>query len=173
MKKCIYVFVSFLLSSFINCHYLDASQDGKPTIFSGTGVKIEIYEDGKVSGRKLLADYFFKQDQQGKWYGYWRHILISPFDDDKSVALKIESWSTENGEITNFQAFKAGCSFDIDVSRALYGNRMIQIIIKEENSRELVLGSALWYSKILERDLKVEWKSTDKLYFELPYTKVF
>lgn len=172
MRKLAYTIIAVLVSSFTICHYLHASPDKIPATISGSSVKIEIFEDGKITGDKLLADYLFVQDKNSQWHGYWRHIYIHPDDDQKDVLIKIESWSIENAQITNFQTFKNGCSFDLDVGN-LYGNRKIQIVIKKEGIKDIVLGSALWYSEILERELKKEWKSTDKLYFELPYTKIF
>jgi hypothetical protein len=54
-----------------------------------------------------------------------------------------------------------------------YGKRICQIVIKKYEDAIDVNGSGLWYSDILKRPLKKEWRSTNKRYFELPYNKIF
>ncbi|MCX5645314.1 MAG: hypothetical protein NTZ17_11650 [Phycisphaerae bacterium] len=153
---------------------VSSSTGSKPRIMAQTGVLIETYDDGKLTPIKLIADYLFAQDEQGVWRGYWRHICITPFDADKDVCLKIEMWSTVTGEITHFQPFSNGCSFDLIVSdNALFGRRTLQVIVKEEGIKRTVLASGLWHSEITKTEFKKEWRSTDKLYFELPYNRVF
>ncbi len=136
------------------------------------GILIETYEDGKLIPVKLIANYLFAQDKQGVWHGYWRHICITPFDEDRSICLEIEMWSIETGEITNFQPFSNGCSFDLAVGE-LFGRRTLQVIVKEQGIKSTVLASGLWHSEITKTEFKKEWRSTAKPYFELPYNRVF
>jgi hypothetical protein len=97
---------------------------------------------------------------------------MSPFDEDKTVCLKIEAWSTANGDITNLQSFPNGCSFDLTV-KSIFGRRTFQVIVKQEGIKNTVLATALWHSEIAQTEIKMEWRSTDKPYFELPYRRVF
>ena len=139
---------------------------------SASSVKIEIYEDGELTDHKILASYGFARDRQGQWHGYWRHIYICPWHEQGDVCLKIESWSIADKQITNFQSFANGCSFDLSLG-SLFGNRKMQIVIKKGGFNNVVLGSAIWYSDILGGELKKEWKSTEATHFELPYKRVF
>ncbi len=144
----------------------------KSDMISGNAVKIEIFDNGKLSPHKMIANFFFFQEKDGSWQGQWEHIYIAPNDDAKDVLLKIEKYSTVEGTIQNFQKFNDGCSFDMSVGQD-FGDRKYQIVINENGSMPEVNGSALWYSEVLKSQIKLEWRSTDKLYFELPYNKVF
>ncbi len=142
-----------------------------PALIRADGVLIETYENGRLTPVRFIADYVFLR-KDGVWRGYWRHICMTPVDDDRSVCLKIESWSTDNGDITNLQSFPNGCSFDLAVGN-LYGRRSLQVIVKQEGMKDTVLASGLWHSEIGQTELRKEWRSTDKPYFELPYNRVF
>jgi len=143
-----------------------------PTLIRANGVLIETYENGKLTPVRFIAGYVFAQDKDGAWRGYWQHICMTPFDEDRSVCLKVETWSTDDGNIANIQSFPNGCSFDLTVG-SLFGRRVLQVIVKKEGIKNTVLASGLWYSEIGQTELKKEWRSTDKVYFELPYNKVF
>jgi len=159
-------------STFSTHSFTNVYTYAKPSIISGSAVKIEIFDDGKISPHKIIANFFFFQEKNGLWQGQWEHIYIAPDDQAKDVLLKIEKFSTAEGTIQNFQKFDGGCSFDI-IAGQDFGNRKYQTVIKENGSMPEVIGSALWYSELLRKQIKIEWKSTDKLYFELPYNKVF
>ena len=133
---------------------VSSATDPKPRVMAGTGVLIEIYEDGKLTPVKLIAYYLFAQDKQGMWRGYWRHICINPFDDNKTVCLKIEVWSTSTGEITHFQAFSNGCSFDLAVGD-LFGPRNLQVIVKEEGIKSIVRYCQMLWMRFLADGLSV------------------
>ncbi len=165
MKKIIPLILMFSFLVTVNIY---AKSD---TIY-GSAVKIEIFDDGKISPHKIIANFFFFQEKDGSWAGQWEHIYIAPNDEAKDVLLKIEKFSTAERTIQNFQKFNDGCSFDMLAGQD-FGNRKYQIVIKENGSMPEVTGSALWYSELLKNQIKIEWKSTDKLYFELPYNKVF
>jgi len=165
MKKTIFIIL-------LTTYFFNISAYAQSNIISGKAVKIEIFEDGKISPHKIIANFFFFQNENGLWSGEWEHIYIAPFDNVKDVLLKIERWSTYQGTIQNFQKFSNGCSFDMSVGK-MFGDRKYQIVIKENGSTPEVRGSALWYSEVLKNQMKIEWKSTDKRYFELPYNKVF
>jgi hypothetical protein len=136
---------------------------------SGSGVKIEIFEDGKMIPHKMIADFFFYQEKNDSWRGWWQHIYIAPDDGAKDVILKIQIYSMDDGTIKNFQRFNDGCSFEMLASLG----RKYQVVIKENDLMTKVSASALWYSELLKEQIKIEWKSSDKVYFELPYNKVF
>jgi len=165
MKKIILLILLFASFASINAY-------AKSGVVSGSAVKIEIFDEGKINSHKIIANFFFIQDKDGSWQGQWEHIYIAPNDEEKDVLLKIEKFSTVEGTIQNFQKFNGGCSFDMLAGQD-FGNRKYQIVIKEKGSMPEVAGSALWYSELLKKQIKIEWKSTDKLYFELPYNKVF
>ena len=163
----------FLIFVAAQLFYLNAyAENIRDQAISGNGVKIEIYDDGKLSSHKIIANFVFYPEDNGKWRGFWQHIYIAPNDEMKDVLLKIESWSIDEGAIKNFQKFKGGCSFDLMAGHS-FGKRNYQVVIKQKDNDIEVAGSALWYSEILKRELKMEWKSTEKLYFELPYNKIF
>jgi hypothetical protein len=164
MKKIILIIMLLSLIS------INASAQSSNILISG--VKIEIFEDGKMTPNKMIADFFFYHEENKTWHGGWQHIYISPNDSSKDVILKIQSYSIDEGTIQNFQRFSDGCSFEMLVSEG----RKYQVVIKENSLMPLlpkVTASALWYSPLLKEEIRTEWKSTDKLFFELPYNKVF
>jgi hypothetical protein len=167
----IFLAVLFGRAAGVSLSKVDRPPGPAPTVIQANGVLIETYENGKLTSVKFIADYVFLQ-KDGVWRGYWRHICMTPVDDDRSVRLKIESWSTDNGDITNLQSFSDGCSFDLAVG-SMYGRRSLQVIVKQEGMKNTVLASGLWHSEIGQTELKKEWRSTNKLYFELPYSRVF
>lgn len=136
---------------------------------SSSGVKIEIFEADKMTPHKIIADFFFYQEKNESWHGWWQHIYIAPDDGAQDVILKIQRYSIDEGDIQNFQRFSDGCSFEMLVSP----DRKYQVVIKENGSMPKVSASALWYSELLKEQIRIEWKSSDKLYFVLPYNKVF
>jgi len=166
MKKIILIIMFIALIS-INANAQSSNM-------SSTGVKIEIFENGKITPNKMIADYLFYQEEDKSWSGWWQHIYIAPNDDNKDVILKIQRYSTGEGTIQNFQRFSDGCSFEMLVS----DGRKYQVVIKESSSKSKLLlpkvsASALWYSEVIKEQMKIEWKSSEKFYFELPYTKIF
>ena len=141
----------------------------RPGLVFGSGVKVEIFENDKMTPNKMLVDYSFSQEIDGSWSGWWQHIFIAPNEGAKDVILKIQRYSTDEGTIQNLQSFSDGCSFELLVST----DRKYQLVIKGKGSSLEVKGRALWYSEMLKEEVRIKWESTNKLYFELPYKKVF
>ena len=156
----------------ISLSKVDAPTESGRTIMAAVGILIETYQNGKLAPTKLIGEYLFARDKGGMWGGYWQHIQMTPVDNDKSVCLRMVRASSDDGEIANIQSFPNGCSFDL-VERSFARRAALQVIVKEDGVKRTVQASGLWYDTTRETELKMEWKSTDKPYFELPYKKVF
>lgn len=144
---------------------------GKVRIFKY--FKIKIIDDGKLSQDKMLVELRI-YNHGDKIYVTWDHVYISPQDDLKKVILKAQHYSVQEGTITDVIATQNHFSFKIDVSTSLFAGRTVQVVgNKEEGAfKYSVEGSALWWSDILNRKIKTEWRSTNRK-FILPYKEVF
>lgn len=135
--------------------------------------KMEIIDDGKLSQNKMLVELRI-YNYSDKIYVTWDHVYISPQDDLKKVILKAQHYSVQEGTIKDVMATQSHFSFKIDVSTGLFAGRTVQVVgNKEEGAfKYSVGGSALWWSDILNRKIKTEWRSTNRK-FILPYKEVF
>lgn len=63
-----------------------------------TRVYLDGYEDGKISGEKVIADLLIT-NLNGCVQVFWEHIYITPFPEEKDVCLKIQRFSSDEGTI--------------------------------------------------------------------------
>jgi len=139
-----------------------------------THMKMEILADGQPTEDRMLVglDIF---DHAGKIHVIWNHVYIRPFHETKTVVLKAQHFSTQEGSIKNVMANNDSFSFTLDFSGELLGaGRTAQVVgSKQESGIGYDMeASGLWWSPILNKKLKTEWRTTDKK-FVLPYKEVF
>ena len=157
-------------SAFVLAQKATADQE----IAINTYFKMEILDDGKLTDNKMLVELRMFSDGSDI-YADWNHVYIDPVDETKTVILKAQHFSTLEGSIKNVIAKKNNFSFVIDLSLTPLGSgRTVQVVgIKQEGQNDYnVEGTALWWSEILQKKLKTQWRSTDKK-FVLPYKEVF
>jgi len=139
-----------------------------------TYFKMEILDDGKLTENKMLVE--LRMFSNGSnIYADWNHVYIAPVHETKTVILKAQHFSTLEGSIKNVIVNENSFSFVIDLSLTPLGaGRTVQVVgIKKEGQNDYnVEGTALWWSEILKRKLKTQWRTTDKK-FVLPYKEVF
>lgn len=144
------------------------------TVAVHADLRMEIRNDGQLTEQKMLIDLDIF-DYAGKIYVIWNDVFIQPYHESKSVILKPEHLSTLEGSIKNVIANNDRFSFTIDLSGEFLGaGRTMQVV---GSKRKIGLGydveaTGLWWSDILNKKLKIEWRSTDKK-FMLPYIEVF
>lgn len=137
-------------------------------------MRMEILNDGQPTENRMLVDLDIF-DHTGKVHVIWNHVYIDPVHEAKTVILKAQHFSTLEGSIKNVTTYNDGFSFTIDLSAEFLGTgRTVQVVgsKKETGMGYDVEASGLWWSEILNKKLKTEWRSTDKK-FILPYKEVF
>ena len=105
----------------------------------------------------------------------WDDVFIRPDHEGKRVCLKAEHNSSADGSIKDVIVNKDSFSFRIDFSGTFLGaGRTVQVVgnRKEGTYGYSVQGVGLWWSDVLNRKIKTEWRSTDKK-IVLPYKEVF
>lgn len=140
----------------------------------GTSFHMEILDDGKLTENKILAQLRILSDGS-KIYADWNHVYIDPVHETKTVILKAQHFSTLEGSIKNVLISKEGFSFVIDLSLTPLGTgRTVQVVGSKKDGQDKydVEATALWWSEVLKRKLKTEWRTTDKG-IVLPYKEVF
>jgi len=131
--------------------------------------KMEIMDDGQLSEDKMIVTLEILGNIY-KPYVVWNHVYIKPIHDEKRVILKAQHFSTVEGSIKDVIVNKDSYSFMI-----FWGvGRSIQVVGSKKRGQDnySIEASALWWSEILNRKIKMEWRSTDKK-FVLPYREVF
>lgn len=135
---------------------------------------MDILDDGKLTENKILVQLRILGDGT-KVYADWNHVYIDPVHETKTVILKAQHFSTLEGSIKNVLIRKEGFSFVIDLSLTPLGRgRTVQVVGSKKNGQGEydVEATALWWSEVLKRKLKTEWRTTDKKVV-LPYKEVF
>lgn len=140
-----------------------------------THFKMEILDDGKLTENKMLVELtIFDYDGDNIYIG-WNHVYIDPVHETKTVVLKAQHFSTLEGSIKNVIANNNSFSFVIDLSGTPLGaGRTVQVVGNKKVGQDGydIEATALWWSDIINRKIKTEWRSTDKT-FILPYKEVF
>lgn len=137
---------------------------------------MEIFDDGKLSDNRMLVQLTIFDD--GEVYVDWNHVYIDPVHETKTVILKAQHFSTLEGSIKNVKVDKGSFSFTIDLSGTPLGTgRTVQVVGNRRNEGRYgyeydVEAIGLWWSEVLGRKIKTEWRSTDKK-FVLPYREIF
>ena len=138
--------------------------------------KIEILEDGKLTENKMVVELIILNvDGDNNVSVDWNHVCIDPVHEFKAVVLKAQHFSTLEGSIKNIIANNNSFSFVIDLSSTPLGTgRTVQVVGNKRLGQDGydIEATALWWSDIINRKIKTEWRSTDKT-FILPYKKVF
>ncbi len=169
MKKCVSIISAFLLC--LTAHsVLGTAKSTKNDSIVGIreNFKMEIMNDGQLSEDKMIVTLEILGSIYEP-YVTWNHVYIKPIHDEKRVVLKAQHFSTEEGSIKDVRVTQNSFSFVID-----HIGRTVQVVgnKKAGQSKYDVEASALWWSEILNRKIKMEWRSTDKK-FMLPYKEVF
>ncbi len=138
--------------------------------------KMEILNDGKLTENKMLVELrIVNVDGDNNISVDWNHVYIDPVHEFKTVILKAQHFSTLVGSINNVIANNNSFSFVIDLSGTHFGTgRTVQVVGNKKVGQDGydVEATALWWSDIINRKIKTEWRSTDKK-FILPYKEVF
>ncbi len=140
-----------------------------------TYFKMEILDDGKLTENKMLVDLTIFDYDGDNIYVDWNHVYIDPVHKTKTVILKDQHFSTLEGSIKNVIANNDSFSFVIDLSGTYLGTgRTVQVVGNKSLGQVKydIEATALWWSDIINRKIKTEWRSTDKT-FILPYNEVF
>ena len=146
--------------------------DGK-NIFISTYLKIEILNDGKLSDNKMLVDLrIINVDGNDDISVDWSHVYINPVHESKKVVLKAQHFSTVNGLIKNVVVNDNNFSFVLYFLPTPFTElRTMQVVGNKKGGLYDVEATALWWSDILNRKIKTEWRTTDKK-IVLPYKEV-
>jgi hypothetical protein len=139
---------------------------------------LEVFENGKMTPLKIIAS-FYLDNRKGDNKVKWQHIYITPFDKQRDVNLKIESFSTEDGTINNVKRNRDNTlTFTLDpgiVFSDPKSVRLINVWCKVSNSGEIesVRASMKYYSNIVKASFVTTWQESKEPYFDLPYKRVF
>jgi len=139
--------------------------------------KMEILNDGKLTENKMLVELrIVNVDGDNNISVVWNHVYTDPVHELKTVILKAQHFGTLEGSIYNVIANNNNFSFVIDLSGTPLGDgRTVQVVGNKRSgliAEYDIEATALWWSDILKRKIKTEWRSTDKT-FKLPYKEVF
>jgi len=180
MKKLIliiFIFSTCLVVPYLLAVTKNTKVDDKFVI--STIFKMDVFDDGEISDNKMLVDLTIIEQDSGGFYVEWNDVYIRPFHENKVVILKPEHNSTLDGSINNVTVTKTGFSFVIDVSMGVWGEgRTLQIVGMKKHEEGLIFdkydvkGSGLWWSELLKKPIRREFRSTDKKII-LPYKEVF
>jgi hypothetical protein len=141
-----------------------------------TQFKMEILNDGKLTENKMLVELrIVNVDGDDNISVDWNHVYINPFHETKTVILKAQHFSTLAGSINNVIVNNNNFSFVIGFTGTPFGaGRTVQVVGNKRLGQDGydIEATALWWSDIINRKIKTEWRSTDKK-FVLPYKEVF
>lgn len=170
MKKYISIISASLLSLTV-FSLLVAAENTKSDSIVGIreNFKMEIIDDGQMSENRMIVTLGILGNIHEP-YVRWNHVYIKPIHEEKRVLLKAQHFSTVDGSIKDVIVNKNSFSFTI-----FWGERRIAQVVgskKRDQDNYSIEASALWWSEILKRKIKMAWRSTDKK-FTLPYKEVF
>jgi len=177
MKKCILITLVSLVCLIVPSVLVIAKNTTvSENIAIFASFKMEILEDGKLTENKMLVELrIVNVEGDNNIYIDWNHVYIDPVHEFKTVILKAQHFSTLEGSIKNVIANNNSFSFVIDLSGTPLGaGRTVQVVGNKKLGQDgySVEATALWWSEIINRKIKTEWRSTDKT-FILPYKEVF
>lgn len=146
----------------------------------GGALYLDVYEDGKMTGEKIIVEPFITSNVNGQIQVFWRHIYITPFHDQKDVCLKMEQFSSDEGTIKDFHLNKDHtATFQIAPGPYLRDPssvRNINVWLKLSENDESIIDvscNMAFRSNILNKTILKEWKQAKEPRFELPYKTVF
>lgn len=175
MKKRILIISIFLVCLIVPSVLLIAKNTAAgEKVAIKTYFHMDILNDGKLTENKILVELRILSDGS-KVYADWNHVYIDPVHETKTVILKAQHFSTLEGSIKNVIINKESFSFTIDLSLTPLGTgRTVQVVGNKKNKQNGydVEATALWWSEILKRKLKTEWRSTDNKII-LPYKEIY
>lgn len=169
MKKLTALFIFFLIiffpivNSFAQERY----------IVSPIPLKMDVYDNNKLTETKILASFYFYQDQSNNWQGYWQYIDFMPWEEDKAVMANMHTYAIDQGNITNFAKVNDNTySFEMQMS-TLGGNRAAKVIIKKlPNLKWQAEVNIFVYSEITNDTVNIKWLTSDKKFLRLKYKKI-
>ncbi len=179
MKRILGLILTFFLCSTASFVTPCFSQETNQAILIGDQLYSDVYEDGKMTGEKIIANPLIT-NVNGKMQIFWSHIYITPFHDQKDVCLKIERFSSDEGTIRDFRLNKDHTA-TFQIAPGPYvadssSERNINVWLKlSEDNKSIVdvsCNMAFW-SNILNKKILKEWKQAKEPRFELPYKTVF
>jgi hypothetical protein len=137
---------------------------------------MEILEDGKLTENKMLVELrIVNIDGDNNISVDWNHVYIKPVHETETVILKAQHFSTVRHSIKDVIANNNSFSFVIGFPGVPSGaGRTVQVVGNKRLGQDGydIVAIALWWSDIINRKIKTEWRSTDKT-FILPYKEVF
>lgn len=178
MKKRILIISIFLACLIVPSVLVIAKNTtGGENIAIFTSFKMEILNEGKLTENKMLVDLrIVNIDGDNNISVVWKHVYINPVHETKRVILKAQHFSTVSGSIYNVIVNNNNFSFVIDLSGTSFGTgRTVQVVGNKRSgliTEYDIEATALWWSDILKKKIKTEWRSTDKK-IVLPYKEVF
>jgi len=149
-----------------------------PTKYVSSTFYLDVYEDHKLTGEKIIAELLIA-NSDGRIVVSWEHIYITPFHNQKDVALKVQSFSSEDGTIKDFQLNKDNTATFKIVPGAYVldpvSERNINVWLKLSKSGSVsdISASMVFYSNVVEKKIEKRWETSTRPYFELPYNRVF
>jgi len=157
----------FIVLSFVFPHKANAGDKGLLPIVSHN--VLDVIEDGKLTEAKYkvritIFDYY------GNIYVTWECVFISPLHEEKKMLINPFSFTTGGGSITDVKIQKDHFSFKLELT----AGRVIQIIgsKKPDSFDYSIEGVGFWWSDILKRNTRTEWRSTERKIL-LPYREAF
>ncbi len=172
MKRVVLVVLLFL--TLTACAYAGLHDD----LGVGGTEYLDVYENGKMPGTKIIANIFIR-NVDGKSEIAWKHIYMTPFPQQKDVALKIETFSTTDNTIQNFVMNNDNtCTFTIVPAPYILdpkSTRNINVWIKMSESGQIedISGQMTFWSNVLNQAVEVLWRQAKEPHFVLPYNSVF
>ncbi len=170
MKKYVSIISASLLCLTVLSVLVTAeSTKNGPIVGIRENFKMEIMDDGQLSEDKMIVTLEILGNTYEP-YVAWNHVYIKPIHDEKRVVLKAQHFSTVEGSVKDVIVNKNSFSFTI-----FWGvGRSAQIVGIKKGGQDnySIEASALWWSEILNKKIKMGWQSTDKK-FVLPYKEIF
>lgn len=163
LKKAISIFLFFQIVMASNTLHAESKHQKSISIFLHFQ-KMAVIEDEKQTESNLLVDLSIF-DYDGKMAVIWKDIYIMPAD--KKTVLNMAQYSTEDGTITDLDIQEDHFSFNLKVTHG----RIMKVIGTKKGEQYNIEGVGLWWSDILKRKIKTEWKSVDRIV--LPYKQVY
>ncbi len=140
--------------------------------------KMEILEDDVRREATMLVELTIVPRTGRQAVVVWDHVYVNPIHERKVVVLKAEHFSTAEDSIRNVQLTENAFSFTIAFSGTFGGAGRTVQVVGEKKPEALVANmydvsaTGLWYSSILNRKIKTEWRTTSEKVI-LPYKEVF
>lgn len=145
--------------NYLNGHYyLESIVDGKPD------------DTKRIVNLKIQVPY----QKDSKISVFWDGVIFYPVAELKKVKLNAEHYSIKEGTIKDVVLGKNYFSFRIHLPPLFALERSLQIMgeRKEGETKYTLTGSSIRTSDLLNRPMKVKWKSVNKDHFVLPYNKI-